>query len=126
MSDIHYYYLHTNGDLIHKRFRPDPSDFVVKIWDIDITDRGNAWTLVIDAARLGARQSRIDELVEKWGLTNEDAEEYAKVVGFTIGKDGHQFFVHQTKGFVDIQESQTGFGDTVFNAFVDYAKQGNG
>ncbi len=91
----------------------------------DITDRGNAWTMVIDASRLGAKQSRIDELVEKWGLTNDDGKEFAKLVGFTIAMDVDKYFVYETKGFVDIQKSQTGFGDSVFEAFVDYAKQGD-
>ena len=74
-----FYYLHTNGDLIFKKFRPeDDSPFVVKVWEIDTTDRGNAWMVAVDAGAWGARQDRIEELIKKWGLTNEDALNFIK------------------------------------------------
>ena len=124
MSD--YYYLHTNGDLIHKNTPPDEGDFVRRIWEFDTTFRGSAWMLLIEAAALGANESRIAELVKKWRLTNEDAQNFADVFGFKIAMDGDSYFAHETKGFIDLQESQVGFGDTAFEAFVDYAKQGDG
>lgn len=34
-----FYYLHTNGDLIWKRFRPEyDSDFVKRVWAVDAAD----------------------------------------------------------------------------------------
>ncbi len=120
----HFYYLHTNGDLIHKNMRPDEGDFVRRIWKLDTTYRGSAWLLLIEAAALGANQARISELVEKWKITDEDAVTFAETFGFTLGVDGDAVFVHEEAGFIDIQESQTGFGPTYFEALVDYAKQG--
>lgn len=120
----HFYYLHTNGELIHKNIRPDEGDFVRRIWELDTTYRGSAWLLLIEAAALGANQSRINELVKKWEITDEDAATFAETFGFTLGVDGDAVFAHETAGFIDIQESQIGFGNTYFNALVDYAKQG--
>ncbi len=80
----HYYYLHTNGSLIHKRFRPDPSDFIIKIWKLDTEDRKSGWILCIEALALGANKERVMELKEKWGLTNEDAQEFIKRAGSFI------------------------------------------
>ena len=68
-----YYYLHTNGDLIWKKFRPeDDSTFVKKIWPIDLKDRLCAWNILIDAISMGARTERIKELAAKWQCTKED------------------------------------------------------
>jgi len=90
-----YYYLHTNGELIFKKFRPeDDSPFVKKIWSIDITRRETAWLLLIEALAMGARKDRIKELADKWGCDDKDAQtfvEYALVNGkpaFKLFKDG--------------------------------------
>ena len=79
----HYYYLHTNGDLIHKPtivVESDPqyfdSDFVKAYWLVDDENRYDAWNLVITALAKGARLDRIKELVDKWGLTKEDMQGY--------------------------------------------------
>ena len=80
MSDnIHYYYLHTNGSLIHKPgfvVDSDPSyfhsDFVKAYWRCDVTDRASAWITVIEALALGADLDRIKELSTKWGLTRDE------------------------------------------------------
>lgn len=67
MTDkLHYYYLHTNGSLIHKRSYPTDSDFVRQIWVIDITDRGDAWRLILESLALGANQKRVKELIDLW------------------------------------------------------------
>lgn len=75
--DEHYYYLHTNGELIHKRFMPESdSPFVKKVWTVDTSNRVDAWTVVLEALALGAQDERIKELAKKWGLTYEDSIEF--------------------------------------------------
>jgi len=73
-----YYYLHTNGDLIYKRFDPgeDVSDLVRRVWPVDIRDRATAWRIVLEGLALGARVSRVRELATKWGCTAADFLEY--------------------------------------------------
>ena len=67
MTDkLHYYYLHTNGSLIHKLSYPTGSEFVRQIWVIDITDRGDAWRLILESLALGANKSRVKELIDLW------------------------------------------------------------
>lgn len=72
-GNTHYYYLHTNGDLIHKLFEPEAdSPFVKKVWILDTRDRGTAWRLVLEGLASGANLERAKELVDKWKLTIED------------------------------------------------------
>jgi len=120
-----WYYLHTNGELIFKRFRPDEGDFVRKIWPCDVTDRGNAWLIAIEAKALGANPQRISDLASKWGLSDEDAQNFVEHAGnqFRLFRDGDKWCA--TFGdFVNLQESQAGFGDTCLEALSELAKPG--
>ncbi len=81
MSGASWYYLHTNGDLIHKRFRPeDDSPFVRRVWEID-RNRTTAWRILLEAAALGANVDRLKVLCEIWGVLPDDLEEYVKHTG---------------------------------------------
>lgn len=119
-----YYYLHQNGSLIYKKLKPeDDSPFVIKIWGLDLSERGDAWLICIEALALGANKSRIDELAEKWGLTDEDAQEFADRAGLKLFKDGSAWCA-TFSDFENIQESQCGFGDTALEALAELAKPG--
>ena len=77
MSAQHgWYYLHTNGSLIWKRFMPEASDFVRKTWPMDTTDRASAWTVLLEAAALGADTSRLVELAAHWKCDARDLCEF--------------------------------------------------
>ena len=126
----HYYYLHINGDLIHKNALVVDSDsnyfdseFVKRAWMIDTEDRGSIWILLIEALALGARKDRIKELQEKWGATNEDAQEFAKKVGLVLKMDGDAWCAH-FPDFINLQESRVGFGGDCLEALAALAKQG--
>ena len=72
-----FYYLHTNGNLIFKVFRPeDDSDFVVRIWPFNSTDRATAWIIILEAMILGCRLDRIKELAGKWQCNAHDLVEF--------------------------------------------------
>jgi hypothetical protein len=120
-----YYYLHENGDLIWKKLKPEQEagSFVKKVWAVDETDRGCAWIIAIEALALGARKERIQELATKWGLTDEDAQEFAMRTGLNLFRDGNQWCA-TFSDFINLQESQAGFGDTALDAFADLAKGG--
>lgn len=127
MNENGWYYLHTNGSLIFKRFEPEAdSPFVRRVWAVDVTDRLNAWIIAIEALALGAFRSRIDELAEKWGLTDDDAVD--GFVGhsdgqFKLFRDGDQWCA--TFGnFVNAQESRCGFGATCLEALAELARPG--
>lgn len=116
-----YYYLHTETkDLIYKRadFPPDESSpFVEKVWPIYPSDRGSAWVIVTEALALGADKSRINELAEKWGLTDSDAEVFAGRAKLKLFRDGDQWCA-TFYDFTNLQESQAGFGDTALEALA--------
>lgn len=100
------------------------SDFVRRIWPIDLSNRAHAWLTVIEAAALGAIPERIKELAEKWNLTNEDALKFAEHTEcFKVFKDGDKWCAGFTD-FKNIQESQCGFGDTALEALIELAKPG--
>lgn len=123
-DDFCYYYLHTNGELIHKTRHYDTSgfeesDFVVCWWKINLADRRDAYNFLISARRQGANESRVQELMKHWGITNEDAENYVKAVGLEWGVDGSAFYVHAPE-FRNLQEDDAGFGDTLFDAICNF------
>jgi len=124
-NDGGWYYLHTNGDLIWKKFMPeDDSPFVVKIWKVVPEDRAVAWLICIEALALGARRARIDELAAKWGLTDEDAQHFVEHTDqFKLFMDGDMWCA-TFQDFVDLQESQAGFGKTALVAFANLASVG--
>lgn len=77
---IHYYYLHTNGSLIH-RMMPidDESDFVK-----DTEKRETAWTLLLEALAKGANVERVNELAIKWQCTAKNLTRRRRRVNLLI------------------------------------------
>jgi hypothetical protein len=79
-----YYYLHSETkDLISKNpvvVDSDPdyfdSPFVQKVWLLDMENRADAWTFIIEASALGAKTARIKDLAARWGLTLQDLPEF--------------------------------------------------
>ena len=122
-----YYYLHTNGDLIHKSKHADisdfeESDFVKSWWVIDLDNRADVYNMLIRASMLGIRKERLDELTNKWKITDNDTENYVKRVGLIWKMDGNAFCVH-SPNFTNLQEDNAGFGDTLFSAVCDFMTQ---
>ncbi len=119
-----FYYLHTNGNLIFKPFRPEEtSDFVRRIWPVDLKSRGHAWVICIEALAMGAKRARVMELAETWGISDSDALEFAKRAHLTLFRDGSQWCA----GFNDFQnvlKSQCGFGATALEALAELAREG--
>lgn len=127
-----YYYLHQNGDLIHKCAFDDTaadlreSDFVRAFWPLDLTDRECAWSILVEALAAGARKDRVEELAAKWHCTNADAAIYAERVGVLVQID------HESRpddwfatlpDFVNIQESPNGWGNTALEAMAELARE---
>lgn len=121
-----WYYLHTNKELIYKNY-PDAiadireSDFCTSAWPWDGTPQ-SAWRILVEANALGANKDRIQELIPKWGCSNEDAFNYADYLGIDIGMDGNAHYARK-KDFVNLQESPCGFGDSYLEAMSDLANQ---
>lgn len=122
-----WYYLHTNGALIFKRFpfRPDPeSPFVRRIWPVCSSDRGVAWIMLIEALSLGANREIVMGLAARWGCIDEDAVEFVlRFDRLRLFKDGDQWCATYDD-FVDLQESPAGFGDTALEALAALPKPG--
>ena len=95
MSAQHgWYYLHTNGSLIWKRFMPESSDFVRRTWPVDTTDRASAWTVLLEAAALGADTSRLVELAAHWSCDARDLCEFmARVTPNDLQRKGLREFI---------------------------------
>jgi len=122
-----WYYLHTNGDLIYKSDSPGmsadirESSFARALWPINTKNRANAWQVLVEALAIGANKARVDELAKKWGCDNDDAMHYAEYLGVGLEMDGDKWCA-TTPGFINLQESPAGFGDTCLEALADLAK----
>lgn len=126
MSADGWYYLHANGELIHKGPHTDVSDFrestfVRAFWPIDVRDREGAWTILVEARAGGANGARIAELAEKWHCDDADAVHYAQRVNCTLSRDGDSWMAAPVN-FENLQESPAGFGDTCLEAMAELCK----
>lgn len=125
MAPEHWYYLHTNGDLIHKRTRPEiePGGFVYKVWRLDPEARDTAYILLVESAVLGAHMSRVLELAAKWGADGDDGLVFCKRMGFDCKsietEAGAGYEVRHTD---DPPEFKTGVGSTPLLALISYTR----
>jgi hypothetical protein len=82
MPDEDWYYLHTNGNLIHKKTEPElESDFVKRVWRLDRSNRAHAWRILLEAAAMGALVQRLKELSTRWEVQPDDFINYIKHTG---------------------------------------------
>ena len=126
MSLEGWYYLHVNGDLIYKRELGGTaadireSDFARGLWPCDPSDRAGAWRILVEAKAAGANAKRIAELAAKWKCDDEDAPNYAQRLKIRLYRDGDQWCATRAD-FVNLQESESGFGATALDAFAELA-----
>ena len=93
------YYLHTNGDLIHKSKLSDTYDFeespfVKTWWKIGLDSRPDVYNMLIRAKMLGVQPERFHQLIEHFKITDEDAQNYIEKFGLAAKMDGDQWCVH--------------------------------
>lgn len=123
-----WYYLHENGDLIYKGAAYTSladfyeSDLVRAFWEVTPDDREQAWNTVVEALAAGAKPERVRELADKWGCTDEDAQEYASRVNVILRMDGDQWCATR-EDFADLMESPAGFGTRAYEAMAELAKE---
>lgn len=123
---VGWYYLHVNGSLIYK---PEydgtaadirDSDLALCMWPMRPSDRAGAWDIAVEGLALGAKKDRVQELAEKWGLTDKDAYTYADRAGIRLEMDGNQWCA-TGPGFENLQESHAGFAETALEAMAALA-----
>lgn len=126
MTDPWFYYLHVNGELIAKKFRPEPSDFVRKIWVLRPDERESAYIILIEAACLGAKMSRILELAKHWNCDGADGLTFCDRMGFVCQPNeceagtGYELW-HED----DAPERSRGWGSSPLLALISYTRQGD-
>lgn len=124
-AERYWYYLHTNGELISKidlGQGPPEGDFVRKSWPLVTTERESAWIICLEALAMGARRERVMELAALWKLTDEDALVFAENVDLLLSRDGDKWCATYAD-FVDLQESEAGFGVTCLEALANLRQQ---
>ena len=129
MSERHFYYLHTNGDLIHKPaivVDSDPqyfdSPFVRRVWTVDPEERGSAYIMLVEAAALGANMKRVLELAKKWSMDGDDGYMFCDRAGFVLSEAGSEVEVRHK----DDDASRTpGIGSTPLLALISYTRAGD-
>jgi hypothetical protein len=122
-SNYCYYYLHVNGELLEKdrSYNPDSfeeSDFVRCWWKISLDSRLDAYKMLIRAHTLGASETCIQNLVDKWRINDEECAFYILKDGLKFDKKGMLWSVYAN------DQQFGGLGDTLFKAvcaFYDLA-----
>lgn len=120
-----YYYLHTNGKLIYKKYIDDKmvddfieSDFVLNFWPMDFSDRMCAWRLIVEALASGAERGGVFDLASKWLCDDKDAKIYASKIGVNLFEN-EGVFVCRTRNNIANQ----GEGVTALHALADLCKK---
>jgi hypothetical protein len=130
MNIAGYYYLHSNGDLIWKRFTDGgqvadfrESPFVIQFWPLDPQDRETCWRILVEALALGAKEHRLNELVDTWDCDDADAQVYAERIGVELKRDGNAWCAMQA-GATNIQEFPAGFSEvSALHALAELCKE---
>lgn len=123
-----FYYLHTNGDLIWKKFRPerDPGGFVRRVWPMDPSRREDGYVILVEAAALGADMNRVLELARKWGMDGDDGLVFCERMGFVCspheGEAGSGYLLRHKD---DAPERTSGEGSSPLLALISYTRQGD-
>ena len=125
MTSEHWYYLHTNGDLIHRTSKPEiePGGFVHRVWQIKPEHRESAYVLLVEAAVLSTQISRVLELAEKWGADGDDGLIFCERMGFDCKKVTTEAGPgYEVRGSDDAPEMKTGVGATPLLALISYTR----
>jgi len=123
MANTEYYYLHTNGDLIHKRTEPEvePGGFVSHVWQIDPTDRATAWMVILEGLALGANVPRVKQLAQHWHCSAQDLVAYiSRYHPSDLQVKGMAMFLKLIAG-IDLKEWAEWITSTPDNEFPNFA-----
>ncbi len=127
MTEPSFYYLHTNGELIWKKFRPESdSPFVRKIWTLRPDERESCYIILVEAACMGANMTRILELAKHWGCDGADGLTFCERMGFICQpkecEAGNGFELWHKE---DAPERTHGWGSSPLLALISYTRQGD-
>lgn len=81
---ICYYVLFQDNSLEGYNKAPEANDFIKQIWQVDLSDRKNAWMLIIHATKMGASPKRLLELMKKWEINEEQAPHFELATGIKV------------------------------------------
>lgn len=113
-----YYYLTKDGNLLCTEKKPPKG--IKKQWSV-FDNRASAWLIAVEAAALGAKPERIEELKTKWALTDTDAKVLCKKLSIQLLENSNGFVVY----FVS-EKNKQGRGKTLFDALVALVKKRKG
>lgn len=122
-----WYYLHANGDLIYKGAAYTSvsdfheSDLVRAFWPCHPDDRENAWTILVEALAGGARLEKVRELADRFGCTDDDAQEYARRIDVALAPTDDGRWAASPAPLVLGRDSVGGVGETALQALAALA-----
>jgi hypothetical protein len=110
------YYLLKDGDLVFQEIHQELQG-AVEVWPIRADDRFDFYRLLVEAAAMGAKPERIEELMIKWNVVNADGVEFANRIGVPLWADDKANGVVWFAAAEDRRD--LAFGKTAFLALVD-------
>lgn len=100
----------------------EPLPWIKRFWIVDIDNREDLQRFLIAASIEGAQSSQVLGLILKWKITDDDAILYCKEHNLEWNIDGDQFVVH-AQSFINLHDSNAGFGSSLFEAVCDFFTQ---
>lgn len=79
-----YYVLFQDGSLLAYDKPPEDNPFIKQIWQVDLSDRKNAWMLIIHATKMGADPKRLLDLMQKWEINESQAYNFELATGIKV------------------------------------------
>jgi hypothetical protein len=113
-----YYVMYADGQLEHLPRLGDctRTDELIYLWPFADDRRDLAWRIVVEATAANAQEPRIEELCQLWSTDNDDARNYAQVVGVKLHSTRRQWTAR-----VSGSSMPFGRGKTARHAFATLA-----
>jgi hypothetical protein len=123
-----WYYAHANKDIIFKREKPEmePGGFVKRVWPFDPEDRAGAYCILIEAAVMDSKKERLDQLIEKWKITDDDCLITAGYYSILLMQIGPERSCNKWAARWASKDEPVGYGIDAFWAMVDLVRRNSG
>lgn len=126
---IFYYYLHSNGQLMHlsqKSLDQKPDFLKLKFvqfhWEVDTNNRNSIMIMLLQAEALNVDKNRINALKKLYAITDKDLFNYIIKAELEFCEKDSLYFVHHV-WYDDHNDIIIGNGDTLWDALVDLVKK---